>query len=123
MVVTVDIKDTNLSRISVFTRDSRGGASGGGLKRYGNGGGIFEDTEDGCMSMSYKQRLYGFLICLAAGAVVFGLVRKQRTNIFLIYYVVVVFQFCEAEDVCCIFFAGKRDSHLQVSPRIILTTH
>lgn len=86
MVVTIDIKDTNLSRISVFNTDSRGGASGGGLKRYGNGGGIFEDTEDGCISMSYKQRLYGFLICLVAGIVVFSLVRRQSAIAVLLIY-------------------------------------
>lgn len=73
MVVTIDIKNTNLSRVSVFS----GGGTGGGGKASGNGGGILEDM-DSVITLSYKQRLIGFLVCLAAGALIVGLVHPKQ---------------------------------------------
>lgn len=69
MVVTIDIKNTNLSRVSIFS----GGNIGGGGKVVGNGGGILEDV-DSVITLTYKQRLIGFISCIILGAVVVGLV-------------------------------------------------
>lgn len=73
MVVTIDIKNTNLSRVSIFS----GGSMGGGGKAAGNGGGILEDM-DSVITLSYKQRLIGFLVCIILGAVIVGLVRSGQ---------------------------------------------
>jgi hypothetical protein len=68
MVVTIDLKNVNFSKTSIF---SSGGGARGGISK-GNGGGILEDM-DSYITLSYKQRIIGFLLCLIAGAIIVGL--------------------------------------------------
>lgn len=54
MVVTIDIKNINLSRVSVFSGQSTGGGGGKKKKTGGNGGGILEDVPQQVYTLTFK---------------------------------------------------------------------
>lgn len=117
MVVTIDIKNTNLSRVSVFSGGSTAGGGGGsGNRKIGSGGGVLEDM-DGYLTLSYKQRLIGFLCCLVAGALIIGLVCVSQFNLFTLTCLLVIYKcsYCQYPNVCNFIFLGKCCGYFQVN--------